>query len=79
VVPVFINGLINDFKRQIVSNFDRSGTPIHIVFGDPIDFSDLLEQRRSPRVYRAISERCMDHIARLGEEERVKRREAERS
>ncbi len=73
VLPVFVNGLINDLKRQVLSNFDGTGTPIISVFGKPIDFDDLLDKPGSPRVYRAISERCLEQIAALGAEERTLR------
>ncbi len=73
VVPVFVNGLGNDIKAQLMSNFDRSGEPIIVVFGEPIDFGDLLSQKPSPRLFKAIAERCMGEIARVGEEERVQR------
>lgn len=70
VLPVFINGLINDITRQIRSNFDGSGAPVNIVFGDPIDFSDLLSKPGSPRTYKSIAERCLNVIGELGQEER---------
>jgi len=71
VIPVFINGLLpNDLKRQVLSNFDGTGRPINIVFGQPIDFSAELEQKSSPRLHRAIAERCMQAILALGHEER---------
>src|ERR1041385_4432824 len=68
VLPVFINGLLNDLRRQVTSNFDGTGVPVHIVFGQPVDFGDLLDARGSPRVYRALAERCLDAIASLGQE-----------
>ncbi len=70
VVPVFVNGLGNDIVRQVKSNYDGSGTPINIVFGAPVDFGDLLDQRRSPRTDRAIAERTLEVIGELGQEER---------
>lgn len=70
VVPVFVNGLLNDLVRQVASNFNRKGTPIHVVFGHPIDFRDLYAEKGSLRVYRAIAERCLEAIGRLGQEER---------
>src|SRR6185436_6103589 len=70
VIPVFINGLINDLYRQVRSNFDRSGRKIVVVFGEPIDFSDLYQERSSPKVHLAIAERSLEVIARLGQEER---------
>lgn len=76
VIPIFINGLVNDLKRQVLSNFDRTGKPIHVVFGQPVVLEDLLAQRPSPRLHREISSRCLSAIAELGNEERGFRVEA---
>jgi 1-acyl-sn-glycerol-3-phosphate acyltransferase len=73
VVPVFINGLGNNIGKQIARNFLGSGPKIHVVFGAPIEFGALLTEKGSPRVFREISERCMQEIGRLGEEERALR------
>ena len=73
IIPVFINGLTNRLGRQVVSNFDKTGTPIHVVFGEAIDFSDLLDRPASTKTYRAIVERTMATIATLGEQERIHR------
>jgi 1-acyl-sn-glycerol-3-phosphate acyltransferase len=70
VLPVFVNGLVNDLPKQITSNFDGTGVPVHIVFGEPLDVSDLLAKKGAPRVYRAIAERTRDVITALGAEER---------
>jgi 1-acyl-sn-glycerol-3-phosphate acyltransferase len=73
VIPVFINGLINDLPHQVQSNFDRTGLAIHVVFGEPLDLSDLYAQASSPRAHQAIADRALTVIARLGEEERALR------
>jgi 1-acyl-sn-glycerol-3-phosphate acyltransferase len=73
VIPVFINGLINDFTRQITSNFDGTGRRIVVVFGEPIDFSDLYDKPGSQRVHQAIANRTLEVIGKLGEEERAHR------
>jgi len=74
VIPVFINGLLpNNLKRQVLSNFDGTGRPIHMVFGAPLDFSAEFAQKSSPKLHRAISERCMEAIAALGQEEKALR------
>ncbi len=59
VIPVFVNGLINDFSGQIRSNFDRSGEPVNIVFGKPIDFGGLLEKPSTPKVHKEIAEAAL--------------------
>ncbi len=70
VVPVFVNGLINDFVRQVTGGLSGRGQPIHMVFGAPIELGALLDAPESPRAYRRIAERCAEEIAALGEEER---------
>lgn len=70
VVPVFVNGLGNDIVRQVKSNFNGTGGVINIVFGTPVDFGGLLDQRRSPKTDRAIAERTLEVIGELGQEER---------
>jgi 1-acyl-sn-glycerol-3-phosphate acyltransferase len=71
VVPVFVNGLGNDLARQIAGGLGGGGRPIHVVFGAPIELRDLLEAPESPRTYRRIAERCVEEIARLGQEEKA--------
>lgn len=73
VIPVFVNGLVNDVLTQIRDNFRPSGTPVLVVYGEPVDFGDLRSREPSAAVYRAISERCLDAIRALGEEERALR------
>jgi len=73
VIPVFINGLVNDLTKQVVSNFDRTGQEIFVVFGAPVEFGDLLDQGKSPKVHQAISDRVMQAVSELGQEERTLR------
>ncbi len=71
VVPVFVNGLGNDLMKQIRGNATRKGPPIHVVFGAPIDFGPMLEVPGSPRTYKRVADRCIEAIAKLGQEERA--------
>lgn len=73
VIPVFINGLLNDLPEQIKSNFTRTGRKIVVVFGDPIDFGDLMQAPSTPKVHQAIANRALDYVAALGTEERAHR------
>jgi 1-acyl-sn-glycerol-3-phosphate acyltransferase len=73
VIPVFINGLVNDIGKQVRSNFDRTGQDIFVVFGSPVEFGDLLDQGKSPKVHQAISDRVMQAVSDLGQEERTLR------
>ncbi len=73
VIPVFINGLLNDLPKQVWSNFERTGQDIFVVFGAPVDFGGLLDQPKSPKVHQAIADRVMQAVAELGQEERALR------
>ncbi len=74
VVPVFTNGLRADnLPRQVISNFDGTGTPIHSVFGKPIDFGSQLAEPASPRLFSKLAEACLGAVRALGEEEKVLR------
>jgi 1-acyl-sn-glycerol-3-phosphate acyltransferase len=78
VIPVFINGLLaHDLRRQVASNFDGTGRKIVVVFGAPIDFSDLYAEPGSPKVHQAIADRTLEVIGQLGQEERLRRAELE--
>ncbi len=70
VVPVFTNGLLTeDLPKQIRSNFDGTGVPIHTVVGEPVDLADLLDEPASQGVFKRISNRIRDSIVALGAEE----------
>jgi 1-acyl-sn-glycerol-3-phosphate acyltransferase len=71
VVPVFVNGLLNDFPKQVTTGILRRGRPVHIVFGAPVDFGPLLQAPGSPKTYKRIAETCLEVIGELGQEERV--------
>ncbi len=75
VIPVFVNGLINDLPRQVTSNYDGTGHPVFVVFGAPIDFSDLYARPGSVRVYKTAADRTMEVIGKLGQEEKRLRAE----
>jgi 1-acyl-sn-glycerol-3-phosphate acyltransferase len=71
VLPVFINGLGNDIVRQVGSNYTKKGNPVVVVFGEPIDFGDMLDAPPSPRLHKKISEHAVEVIRKLGDEERT--------
>jgi 1-acyl-sn-glycerol-3-phosphate acyltransferase len=70
VIPVFVNGLVNDLWKQVSSNARGDGVPIVVVFGKPIDFGGLLQENPSPRLYKRIADRSIEVIRELGGEER---------
>lgn len=71
VVPVFVNGLTNDIVKQVGGNYTRSGDRVVVVFGEPIDFGDMLSAPSSPRLHRRIADRTLEEIRKLGAEERA--------
>lgn len=74
VVPVFTNGLLpSDLVSQVKGNFTRTGTPIHTVFGAPVDFGELLHQPASQSVYKRIANCTRQALVTLAAEERVLR------
>ena len=70
-MPVFINGLGNDLPKQIADGIRGTGRPIHVVYGAPIAFGDLLGAPESPRTHKRIAERCLEAITDLGQEEKA--------
>jgi 1-acyl-sn-glycerol-3-phosphate acyltransferase len=79
VIPVFTNGLLpNNLPRQILSNFDGTGIPVHSVFGFPVDFGDLLDEPASPHLFSKLAQRCLDEVRNLGLEEKALREAEQR-
>jgi 1-acyl-sn-glycerol-3-phosphate acyltransferase len=74
VVPVFILGLGNDLVKQVRGNFDRSGDPITVVIGTPMDLQEQLQAPARLRTYKKIADLLRSEIMRLGEQEREIRR-----
>jgi 1-acyl-sn-glycerol-3-phosphate acyltransferase len=70
VIPVFINGLVNDLVEQVSSNAKKKGVPIIVQFGKPIDFGGLLQENPSPRLYKRIADASIDAIRALSLEEK---------
>jgi 1-acyl-sn-glycerol-3-phosphate acyltransferase len=70
VVPVFIAGLSNDLKRQVLGNW-RGGEKIRVRFGPALDLSEFYGRRDSARTYMQIAGFVMSKIAELGEQDRA--------
>lgn len=69
VVPIWINGMISDFTEQFISNFRTGagrGRPIDIVFGPPVDLSDLRKEKPRVVLYKKAADRILEHILELG-------------
>ena len=73
VVPVFVNGLSNDFVGDVREAYTpgiRQRRPVIAVYGAPIDMSDLYAQKPRPTLYKKAADRFMAEIKKLGERER---------
>lgn len=74
VVPVFTNGVNpSSLSAQIKGNFKKSGRPIHTVFGEPIDFGNLLDAPPVHSTFKRIADRTRDALMALGQQERMLR------
>jgi len=69
VIPVFVAGLGNDLRKQVLGNW-RGGEKIRIHFGPQLDMSSYLSKKDHVRTYKEISEFVMSEIAELGEQDR---------
>ncbi len=65
-----MNGLGNDIGRQVANNYLKKGAPVTIVFGEPITF-DNLDAPPSAALHQRISEKALEAVRLLGEEERT--------
>jgi 1-acyl-sn-glycerol-3-phosphate acyltransferase len=73
VIPAFCNGLSNDFLADVKSNFDRNvrrERPVICVYGEPIDYSDLMVQKARPALYKRTADRFRDAILALRDREK---------
>ncbi|MEL6348598.1 MAG: lysophospholipid acyltransferase family protein [Myxococcota bacterium] len=71
VVPIFVVGMSNNLALETWRNwFNPSAHPIDVVYGAPIDFSDLRGQPSTRDLQLTAAGRCMDAITTLGEFQR---------
>jgi 1-acyl-sn-glycerol-3-phosphate acyltransferase len=73
VIPAFVLGLTNNLAADIRLNFTKEGRrkhPIITVFGQPLDFSDLMAEKPRPTLYKKTADRFMLEIKKLGEREK---------
>ena len=71
VIPVFIAGLGNDLKKQVLGNW-RGGEQVRIWFGGPIDLAEFFERGDRVRTHKEIADHLMKKIGELGELDREK-------
>ncbi|MBP6631608.1 MAG: 1-acyl-sn-glycerol-3-phosphate acyltransferase [Kofleriaceae bacterium] len=68
VVPVFVNGINNDFLGEVRYSWRdiaRRERPIIGVFGPPIDYSKFLAEKPRPTVYKRCADFLMSKVAEL--------------
>jgi 1-acyl-sn-glycerol-3-phosphate acyltransferase len=73
VIPVFMQGLSNDFMKDVLANWNpktRRERPITAVFGPPVDYSDLAAQKPRPALYKKCADRIREKMLELAPRER---------
>ncbi|HEY1812954.1 MAG TPA: lysophospholipid acyltransferase family protein [Kofleriaceae bacterium] len=74
VIPVFIHGLGNNVARDIAQNYTsraRTDYAIIIVFGNPLDYDDLLAEKPRPALYKKTADRFMTEVGKLATREKA--------
>jgi 1-acyl-sn-glycerol-3-phosphate acyltransferase len=82
VIPLFINGLSNSFIADVRANFkpiSRRVFPLTTVWGKPIEYADLLDEKPRPTLYKKAADRFMRVVAELGKREKELRAQCERN
>jgi 1-acyl-sn-glycerol-3-phosphate acyltransferase len=71
--PVYLKGMSNDLPGELKRNwFQAKSTPIDVVFGPEIDFSDLRKQQGRVAIHKRASDRCLDAIRACAETVRAR-------
>ena len=73
VIPAFNLGLGNNIVEDIRLNFTKDARAKHAVvtvFGSPIDYGDLLDEKPRPALYKKTADRFMAEIKKLSEREK---------
>ena len=71
VIPIFVLGAGNDLLGEIGNNlFARTPRPLWVVFGPPVDLSDLVPRAAEPAAWKEAARRCVTAIEALGQEQR---------
>jgi 1-acyl-sn-glycerol-3-phosphate acyltransferase len=76
VIPAFIHGLGNNIAQDIQWNFGREARREHAVitvFGAPLDYSDLCQEKPRPTLYKKCADRFMAALGPLKEREKALR------
>ena len=82
VVPVFLQGFPNNVTHMLRCSRYRKNPRlpfVHMVMGEPIDFSDELKLEPNNKTYLTIAQKAMHHIEQLSIKEREIRKKIEAS
>ena len=78
VIPAFIHGLSNSALDDVRANFARDARrsrAVILVFGPPVDYSDLMAEKPRPTLYKKCADRFMAEVGKLSVRERALRAE----
>lgn len=73
VVPVFVNGLTNDFVGSLRSSFRpeaKQENPIIVCFGKPVNYDEFLQSKPRAALYKRCADKITRAIAEAGEREK---------
>lgn len=71
VIPVYVGGLPPKFSELVKERVSGQGTPVRVRMGAPVDLADLYDRPRSMAAQREASDRVMQAVAELGEDDRA--------
>lgn len=80
VIPAFTLGIGNKFTEDVKQNFSKDARTKHAiitVYGDPVDYGDLLAEKPRPTLYKKTADRFMAEIKKLSEKEKQLRADIE--
>jgi 1-acyl-sn-glycerol-3-phosphate acyltransferase len=74
VIPAFIlglgNNIVEDIRWNLSATARSSERAVIVVFGQPIDYSDLQAEKPRPALYKKTADRFMAEVAKLGERQK---------
>ena len=73
VVPVFVNGVGNDFLGALRTSFQegaKRNSPIIVSFGQPVDYQEFLESKPRAALYKKCADKINHAISECGQRER---------
>lgn len=80
VVPIFVNGLSNDFVGSVRTSFLPSAKRDHsiiVVFGEPVDYDEYTKSKPRAALYKKCADKIHGAIAQCGEREKELRAKIE--